>query len=71
MRIIMGITYCLQYLHHELSPPIVHLVPKSTSIFITDDYAAKVIPYIALTNIFHFLKVIFRSPILVFGKISS
>ncbi|XP_039117436.1 LOW QUALITY PROTEIN: protein MALE DISCOVERER 2-like [Dioscorea cayenensis subsp. rotundata] len=42
MRIIMGITYCLQYLHHELSPPIVHLVPKSTSIFITDDYAAKV-----------------------------
>lgn len=43
MRIIMGITYCLQYMHHELSPPVSLPNLQSSSIYLTDDYAAKVI----------------------------
>ncbi|XP_008789371.2 protein MALE DISCOVERER 2-like isoform X1 [Phoenix dactylifera] len=40
-RIVMGIAYCLQHMH-ELNPPIAHPDLQSTSIFIADDYAAKV-----------------------------
>ncbi|XVF25635.1 hypothetical protein REPUB_Repub13aG0230300 [Reevesia pubescens] len=42
MRIIMGVAYCLQYMHHDLNPPVAHPNLTSTTIFLTDDYAAKV-----------------------------
>ncbi|XP_024368447.1 protein MALE DISCOVERER 1 [Physcomitrium patens] len=42
MRIIMGTAYGLSYMHHELVPPASHLNLDSNSIFLTDDYAAKV-----------------------------
>nr|XP_024396494.1 probable inactive receptor-like protein kinase At3g56050 [Physcomitrium patens]XP_024396503.1 probable inactive receptor-like protein kinase At3g56050 [Physcomitrium patens] len=42
MRIIMGTAYGLSYMHHELVPPASHLDLDSNSIFLTDDYAAKV-----------------------------
>ncbi|XP_020594910.1 protein MALE DISCOVERER 1-like, partial [Phalaenopsis equestris] len=41
MRIIMGIAYCLQYMHN-LNPPVIHPILHSSSIFITEDYAAKI-----------------------------
>ena len=43
MRIIMGVSYCLQYMHHDLNPPIAHSKLSSRAIFLTDDYAAKVL----------------------------
>ena len=42
MRIIMGTAYCLQYMHHDLNPPVAHSNLNSTAIYLTDDYAAKV-----------------------------
>ncbi|KAG8052967.1 hypothetical protein GUJ93_ZPchr0001g32764 [Zizania palustris] len=42
IRIIMGVAYCLQYMHHELSPPVVINDMRSDTIFLTDDYAAKI-----------------------------
>ncbi|XP_021769752.1 protein MALE DISCOVERER 2-like [Chenopodium quinoa] len=42
MRIIMGTCYCLEYMHHELNPPVVHPNLQSDTILLTDDYAAKV-----------------------------
>ncbi|KAH9797344.1 protein MALE DISCOVERER 2 [Citrus sinensis] len=42
MRIIMGTAYCLQYMHHELNPPVAHSNLSSHCIYLTDDYAAKV-----------------------------
>ncbi|KAK4787907.1 hypothetical protein SAY86_011740 [Trapa natans] len=42
VRIIMGIAYCLQYMHHEINPPVAHSSLNSDAIFLTDDYAAKV-----------------------------
>lgn len=42
MRIVMGTAYCLQYMHHDLNPPVAHPNLNSTSIFLTDDYAAKI-----------------------------
>lgn len=42
MRVIMGTAYCLQYMHHDLNPPIAHPSLNSTAIFLTDDYAAKI-----------------------------
>ncbi|KAG8385433.1 hypothetical protein BUALT_Bualt03G0044800 [Buddleja alternifolia] len=41
MRIIMGIAYCLQYMH-DLNPPVVHCNLTSKQILLTDDYAAKI-----------------------------
>ncbi|KAH7682100.1 Non-specific serine/threonine protein kinase protein [Dioscorea alata] len=41
-RIIMGIGYCLQYMHHDLNPPVAHPDLQTSCIFLTDDYAAKV-----------------------------
>lgn len=38
----MGTAYCLQYMHQELNPPVAHPNLNSSSIFLTDDYAAKV-----------------------------
>ncbi|KAJ6333399.1 hypothetical protein OIU77_009297 [Salix suchowensis] len=42
LRIIMGVAYCLQYMHHDLNPPIAHSKLSSRAIFLTDDYAAKI-----------------------------
>lgn len=42
MRIIMGTAYCLQYMHHDLNPPVAHTNLTSSAIYLTDDYAAKV-----------------------------
>ncbi|CAO2194136.1 unnamed protein product [Urochloa humidicola] len=42
MRVIMGVAYCLQYMHHELSPPVAIHDVRSDSTFISDDYAAKI-----------------------------
>ncbi|XP_020269903.1 protein MALE DISCOVERER 2-like isoform X2 [Asparagus officinalis] len=42
MRIIMGTAYCLQYIQHEVKPPVVIGYLNSKAIFLTDDYAAKV-----------------------------
>lgn len=41
MRIIMGIAYCLQHVHC-LNPPVTNFNLNSKTIFLTDDYAAKV-----------------------------
>lgn len=48
VRIIMGIAYCLQYLHHDLSPPMIHSSLASNMIFLTDDFAAKVLTFFSL-----------------------
>ncbi|KAH7856321.1 hypothetical protein Vadar_000055 [Vaccinium darrowii] len=42
MRIVMGTAYCLQYMH-ELNPPVAHSNLVSRAIFLTDDYAAKIV----------------------------
>ncbi|KAJ3694154.1 hypothetical protein LUZ60_009634 [Juncus effusus] len=41
MRIIMGMSYCLQHMHHELNPPVTLPSLQSNTVFLTDDYAAK------------------------------
>ncbi|XP_057834555.2 probable inactive receptor-like protein kinase At3g56050 isoform X2 [Cryptomeria japonica] len=41
MRIIMGVAYCLQYMHHDLDPPVTHPSLHSNAIYLTDDYASK------------------------------
>uniref|UniRef100_A0A5B6ZHF5 Putative LRR receptor-like serine/threonine-protein kinase MRH1 n=1 Tax=Davidia involucrata TaxID=16924 RepID=A0A5B6ZHF5_DAVIN len=41
VRIIMGTAYCLQYMH-DLNPPVAHTNLNSNSIYLTDDYAAKI-----------------------------
>ncbi|KAD4982460.1 hypothetical protein R6Q59_002069 [Mikania micrantha] len=41
IRIIMGVAYCLQYMH-GLNPSVVHKHLDSNMIYLTDDYAAKV-----------------------------
>ncbi|GAV67972.1 LRR_1 domain-containing protein/Pkinase_Tyr domain-containing protein/LRRNT_2 domain-containing protein [Cephalotus follicularis] len=42
MRVIMGTAYCLQYMHHDLNPPVSHSNLNSTAIYLTDDYASKI-----------------------------
>ncbi|KAK1298515.1 putative LRR receptor-like serine/threonine-protein kinase MRH1 [Acorus calamus] len=42
MRIIMGMAYCLQYMHQDLNPPVSHTNLQSSSVLLTDDYAAKI-----------------------------
>ncbi|KAG6544193.1 hypothetical protein Mapa_014393 [Marchantia paleacea] len=42
MRIVMGAAYGLQYMHHELVPPTSHLNFDANSVYLTEDYAAKV-----------------------------
>lgn len=41
LRIAMGIAYCLDYMH-QLSPPMIMTNLDSSSIYLTEDYAAKV-----------------------------
>ncbi|XP_022140198.1 protein MALE DISCOVERER 2-like [Momordica charantia] len=50
MRIIMGTAYCLQYMHHDLNPPVAHTNLTSSTIYLTDDYAAKIAEIIFLSN---------------------
>jgi len=42
IKIIMGIAYCLQYMHHDLNPPMAQGELLSSMICLTDDFAAKV-----------------------------
>ena len=41
LRIAMGMAYCLEYMH-QLSPPVAHKKLQSSSIYLTEDYAAKI-----------------------------
>ena len=52
-RIIMGIAYCLRYMHHDLNPPVSPPILTSSSIYLTEDYAAKVLTI--STQVFCFL----------------
>ena len=38
----MGTAYCLQYMHHELNPPVAHTKVSSHVVTLTDDFATKV-----------------------------
>lgn len=40
MRIAMGVAYCLEHMH-QLDPPVVHRHLCSSSVYLTEDYAAK------------------------------
>ncbi|KAJ0259471.1 Inactive receptor-like serine/threonine-protein kinase [Hirschfeldia incana] len=40
LRILMGLTYCLEHMH-QLSPPIAHTNLVSSSLHLTEDYAVK------------------------------
>lgn len=51
MRIIMGTAYCLQYMHHDLNPPVPHSNLNSHAIYLTDDYAAKIAEISFLTDV--------------------
>ncbi|XP_058100835.1 protein MALE DISCOVERER 2-like isoform X2 [Magnolia sinica] len=42
VRAIMGVAYCLQYMHHELNPPICHPCLESRGVLLTEDNAAKI-----------------------------
>ncbi|KAL7247258.1 hypothetical protein ACSBR2_002222 [Camellia fascicularis] len=41
LRIAMGMAYCLEHMH-QLTPPIAHGNLQSSSIYLTEDYAAKI-----------------------------
>lgn len=41
LRIAMGIAYCLEHMH-QLNPPVVHKRLHSSTIYLTEDYAAKI-----------------------------
>lgn len=41
LRIAMGIAYCIDYMH-QLTPPIIHRHLLSSTIYLTEDYAAKI-----------------------------
>ncbi|XP_015874563.3 inactive receptor-like serine/threonine-protein kinase At2g40270 isoform X1 [Ziziphus jujuba] len=41
LRIAMGMAYCLDYMH-QLTPPAVHKDLHSSSVYLTEDYAAKI-----------------------------
>ncbi|KQJ92630.1 protein MALE DISCOVERER 2 [Brachypodium distachyon] len=41
LRIVMGVTYCLEYMN-QLDPPVTPRTLSSSSIYLTEDYAAKI-----------------------------
>ncbi|KAL5580680.1 hypothetical protein UlMin_013122 [Ulmus minor] len=41
LRIAMGVAYCLEHMH-QLNPPIPHEDLQSSSVYLTEDYAAKI-----------------------------
>ncbi|KAK8494532.1 hypothetical protein V6N12_034692 [Hibiscus sabdariffa] len=51
MRIMMGVAYCLLYMHHDLNPPMCHPKLTSATILLTDDYAAKVVDVLGFEDL--------------------
>lgn len=51
LRIAMGMAYCLEYMH-QLSPPTTHKNLQSVSIYLTEDYAAKISDFSFWNDIF-------------------
>ncbi|KHG10502.1 hypothetical protein F383_04578 [Gossypium arboreum] len=49
LRIAMGIAYCLEHMH-QLTPPIAHRNLQSSSMYLTEDYAAKISDFSFLSN---------------------
>ncbi|GMI92031.1 MALE DISCOVERER1 [Hibiscus trionum] len=49
LRIAMGIVYCLEHMH-QLTPPIAHRNLQSCSVYLTEDYAAKISDFSFLNN---------------------
>ncbi|KAK8494246.1 hypothetical protein V6N12_033860 [Hibiscus sabdariffa] len=49
LRIAMGIAYCLEHMH-QLTPPIAHRNLQSCSVYLTEDYAAKISDFSFLNN---------------------
>ncbi|XP_022753889.1 inactive receptor-like serine/threonine-protein kinase At2g40270 [Durio zibethinus] len=49
LRIAMGIAYCLEHMHQQ-NPPIAHRNLKSCSVYLTEDYAAKISDFSLLNN---------------------
>ena len=49
LRITMGIAYCLEHMH-QLTPPIAHRNLQSCSVYLTEDYAAKISDFSFLNN---------------------
>ncbi|XVE58991.1 hypothetical protein DITRI_Ditri05aG0008300 [Diplodiscus trichospermus] len=49
LRIVMGIAYCLEHMH-QLTPPIAHRNVQSCSVYLTEDYAAKISDFSFLNN---------------------
>ncbi|KAK9279153.1 hypothetical protein L1049_012830 [Liquidambar formosana] len=45
LRIAMGMAYCLEHMH-QLTPPIAHRNLQSSSVYLTEDYAAKISDFI-------------------------
>ncbi|OVA02772.1 Protein kinase domain [Macleaya cordata] len=41
LRIAMGMAYCLEHMH-QLTPPVIHKNLQSNSVYLTEDYAAKI-----------------------------
>lgn len=41
MRIIMGVAYALEYMHHGLEVPITHTKLDAKAVYLTEDYSAK------------------------------
>ncbi|WCJ34798.1 Protein kinase family protein [Euphorbia peplus] len=50
LRIAMGMAYCLEYMH-EVTPPIIHENLESSSIHLTEDYAAKISDFSLWNNV--------------------
>ncbi|KAL8129810.1 hypothetical protein V2J09_018965 [Rumex salicifolius] len=50
MRIVMGVSYCLEYVHHDLNPPVIIPV-HADAVLLTDDYAAKLVHVSVWTDI--------------------
>ncbi|KAL1217606.1 putative inactive receptor-like protein kinase [Cardamine amara subsp. amara] len=51
LRIFMGIAYCLEHMHN-LSPPILHTNLDSSSVYLTEDNAAKLSDFSVINSIF-------------------
>ncbi|XP_023636579.1 probable inactive receptor-like protein kinase At3g56050 isoform X2 [Capsella rubella] len=51
LRIVMGIAYCLEHMHN-LNPPILHSNFDSSSVYLTEDNAAKVSDFSVINSIF-------------------
>ncbi|KAL9275674.1 Inactive receptor-like serine/threonine-protein kinase-like protein, partial [Drosera capensis] len=61
LRIIMGMAYCLEYMH-QLRPPIAHRDLHSSSIYLTEDYAAKISDFSFWSSQVTTRRMVIRSP---------